>query len=318
LALATWAARILGMNPSSTAAPTRMILAEPPHITRARRRLGVGLPAARNLAFVTRPTTRCGRLREGGTVAGRGGWQAVAAACVLGATAPGCAPDKGAGELHAAQVLLEREVKGLRASVAKLDRGEPLFPEEAVVVSIAEDVVKEFVNAQLPVTIELDHFRIELKEAKATFRGTPSVTLTGTILHKDHPDFVGEVSAIGALDSIAVEEGAGTLRASVAVDHVELLKMGGLEKFLGGGTVDELARTVRKQLAGRIPKIQIPVKIEQAIDLPSITDGPVRLQGASMPLSVSVSDVVAGQGVLWIAIGVVPGELVKAPEQDAR
>jgi hypothetical protein len=251
-------------------------------------------------------------------VTGRGAWTAWGAACLLGGCAAGCAADKGAGELHAAQVLLEREVKGLRESVAKLDRGEPLFPEEAVVVSIAEDVVKEFVAAQLPVTVQLDHFRVELRDAKATFRGTPSVTLSGTIVHEDHPGFVGEVTAIGALDSIAMDAESGTLRADVAVDHVDLVRLGGLEKYIGGGTVDELARTVRKQLGGRIPKIQIPVKVEQAIELPAITEGPVRLQGASMPLAVSVSNVVAGQGVLWIAIDVVPGALVKAAGQGPR
>jgi hypothetical protein len=251
-------------------------------------------------------------------VAGRGAWTAWGAAWLLGGFAAGCAPDKGAGELHAAQVLLEREVKGLRESVAKLDLGDPLFPEDAVVVSIAEDVVKEFVGAQLPVTVELDNFRIELRDAKAMFRGAPAVTLSGTIVHRDHPGFVGEVTAIGALESIAVDAESGTLRADVAVDHVDLVRMGGLEKLIGRGTVDELARTVRKRLEGRIPKIQIPVKIEQAIELPAITEGPVRLHGASMPLAVSVSSVVAGQGVLWIAIGVVPGELVKAAGQGPR
>jgi hypothetical protein len=256
--------------------------------------------------------------REGATVSARGAWKALWAGWVLGALAAGCAPDKGAGELHAAQVLLEREVKGLREAVEKLDRGEPLFPEEAVVVSIAEEVVRGFLSAQLPVTVELDKFRIELKDARAIFRGTPSVTLTGTIVHKEHPGFVGEVSAIGALDSITVDAESGTLKANVAVDHVDLLKMGGLETFIGGGTVDELARTVRRQLGGRIPRVQIPVKIEQAIDLPAITQGPVRLHGASMPLAVSVADVVAGQGVLWIAIGVVPGELVKTDAQAPR
>ncbi len=230
---------------------------------------------------------------------------------VLGGLAAGCAADKGGGELHAAQVLLEREVAGLRGSVTKLERGEPLFPEEAVVVSIAEGVVKDFVNAQLPVAVELESFKVELKDAVASFKGSPSVTLTGSIAHKDHPDYVGEVSAIGVLDAIEVEAEAGTLRADIVVDHVDLLKMAGLENFLGGGTVDALARTLRKQLAGRLPKIQIPVKIEQAVELPSITHGPVRLQGASMPLAVSVADVVAGQGLLWIAINVVPGELVK-------
>ena len=36
----------------------------------------------------------------------------------------------------------------------------------------------------------------------------------------------------------------------------------GLEKLLSGGTVDELARTVRKQVAGKAPTVQIPVRIE--------------------------------------------------------
>jgi hypothetical protein len=230
---------------------------------------------------------------------------------VLGGLLAGCGMDKGAGELHAKQVVLEREVDGLRASVAKLERGEPLFPEEAVVVSIGEAVVKEFIGRQMPFEVEAESFTINLTRAEASFRGSPSVNLTGSIVHKGHPDYVGEVRAIGALDSIQVDASTGTLRAEVAVDHVDLLKLAGLETFLGGGTLDDLARAVRKKLTGRLPHVQIPVKIEQGIELPSVTDGPVRLQGASMPLAVSVADVVAGQGVLWIAINVVPGELVK-------
>jgi hypothetical protein len=236
---------------------------------------------------------------------------------VVGALLAGCGTDKGGGELHAKQVLLEREVKGLRASVAKLERGEPLFPEEAVVVSIAEGVVKELLTAQLPMQVEIDKFKIDLVQAEASFKGSPSVTLQGTIVHEEHADYVGEVKAIGALDSLQVDETTGTLRAEVAVDHVDVLKMGGLERFLAGGTVDELARTVRKQLAGRLPKVQIPVKIEQAIEMPSVTQGPVRLHGVSMPLAVSVLDVVASQGNLWVAIGVTPGEMVST-EKGSR
>ena len=77
------------------------------------------------------------------------------------------------------------------------------------------------------------------------------------------------------------------------------------------GRVDELARVVRKQLEGHVPEVQIPVKIEQGIELPSVTDGPVLIQGARMPLEVAVADVFAGGGLLWVAVKVVPGELVK-------
>jgi hypothetical protein len=229
----------------------------------------------------------------------------------------GCRGSQGAGALHARHAELEREVKGLRASVEKLERGDPILPQDAVVVAIGERVVKDFVTAQLPLTVDLESYRIVMTQAEATFKGSPSVDLTGSIVHKNHPDLVGEVRALGALEGIVVDPKSGTLRARVAVDHVDLLKMGGLEKFLGGGTLDDLGRAVRLQLAPRIPPIEIPVKIEQAVDLPDVTDGPVLIRGASLPLAVGVADVLAGQGVLWIAINVVPGEMTRPGEPAA-
>jgi len=230
---------------------------------------------------------------------------------LLPVLAIGCADRPRTGDLHAKLALLEREVAGLRTSVAKMERGEPVLPEQAAVVSIGEAVAKQFIDAQLPFRIEVESYVIEMKQAEASFQGTPAVVLTGSIVHVDHPDFVGEVRAIGALDAVQVDPASGTLRAKIAVDHVDLLKMGGLEKVLSGGALDELARSVRKQLAGRIPDVEIPVKIEQGIELPSVTEGPVRIQGATMPLAVSVADVLATAGTLWIAIDVVPGELVR-------
>ncbi len=207
--------------------------------------------------------------------------------------------------------MLEREVAGLREAVAKLERGEPILPEEAVVVSVSEQVVGEFLAAQLPFEIEVDKFDIRLTRGEASFRGSPSVTLTGKIVPREHPDLWGEVRAIGALEGIAIEPASGTLRARVAVDHIDLLQMAGLEALVSDAMVDGLARSVRKKLAGRLPEIQIPVRIEQRIELPSVTEGPVRIQAASMPLEVAVADVFAGQGVLWVAVNVTPGQLVK-------
>ena len=42
-----------------------------------------------------------------------------------------------------------------------------------------------------------------------------------------------------------------------------------------------------------------------------VSDGPVRLQGATLPLAASVSNVFAGQGQLWIGIRVELGEAAK-------
>jgi hypothetical protein len=234
----------------------------------------------------------------------------LVAGLVLSAAA-GCGKSDGVGELHARLSALEREAEGLRSSVAKLERGEPILPEEAVVVTVSEAVVKAFLDAQLPFEAEAGSYKIKLTRGEAHFRGSPSVYLRGSITPVDHPSLVGEVQAQGALEGLHVDADSGTLRAAIAVDHVDLVQMGGLESLLPGGSHDELARAIRKQIEGRLPAVQIPVKIEQGIELPSVTKGPVRIRGGKMPLEVGVAEVYAGRGILWVAVGVVPGEFVR-------
>ena len=101
---------------------------------------------------------------------------------------------------------------------------------------------------------------------------------------------------IGALEDIQVEPSSSTLRARIAVDHIGIEKAAGIEQLLSGSTMDEVARLVRLQLKDRLPPIQIPVKVQQSIDLPAVTTGPVRIDGARMPLQAAVSQVLAGRG----------------------
>jgi len=203
--------------------------------------------------------------------------------------------------------------------MARLNRGEPILPPTDVVVGISDATVQDILAAQLPFEAEAKGFAVSMREARLRFQGAPGITLLGTISHVDHPGLVGEVEAIGALDDIAVEPASGTLGAKVVIDHLDLVRMAGLEGYVPDGAIDELARALRHAFEGRIPPIQIPVRVEQAIAFPSVTEGPVRLQGATMPLAVSVSDVLAGRGILWIAVHVEPGEITRQepPPADA-
>jgi hypothetical protein len=166
-------------------------------------------------------------------------------------------------------------------------------------------------NAQLPFEAETEKFKVKLSEGKAVFQGSPAIHLAGTIWPSEHPDIVGEVRILGALEDIRVETEGGTLRATLALDHVDLVQMGGLEKYVPDGSLNELARRVRLALEPKLPPLQIPVTIEQAVELPTVTDGPVRIHGARMPLEIGVAEVFTGRGNLWVAIRVVPGELAK-------
>jgi hypothetical protein len=230
----------------------------------------------------------------------------------MAAVAAGCG---GGGqeeaELHARLSVLEREVEGQREVVTRLERGEPVLPMEDLVVALDESLVKELIQAQLPFEATVEGYRLWLDQAEVRFRGSPGVTLSGGIALEERPSLSGQARVIGALEGIEVNPETGVLEARIAVDHLDLIEVAGVEGFLGGGVLNELARTIRLQIDGHLPGLTIPVKVEQGIELPSVTDGPVRIQGATLPLAVRVSQVLAGQGRLWVAVHVEAGELSK-------
>ena len=236
---------------------------------------------------------------------------ALALALSLGACGGGGQEE---AELHARLTVLEREVEGLRAATGRLEGGGAALPEEDVIVALEESIVKDLLEAQLPFGAEVEGYDIWLEQAEVRFRGSPGVTLRGGIALKGRPNVSGEVRVIGALENIEVNPETGVLRATVAIDHLDLVNVAGVQGFLGGGILNTLAQTIRQQIDGKLPELTIPVKIEQNIELLSVNDGPVRIAGAAMPLEVAVSQVLAGQGRLWVAIHVEPGEFVKTGE----
>lgn len=243
-------------------------------------------------------------------------WRRAAVACAIAAAIGGCGRSEfeGGGDLRARKVVLKREVDGLRAIVARLERGEPMLPNEDVAISISGDLVRDLITAQLPFELDVERFHLRLVEAQVLFRGSPVVKLRGTLFVREKPDYVAEVAAIGALQDIDVEPATGMLKATIAIDHLSIEQAGGLEKLVSRATMDEAARTVRMQLKSSLPKLQIPVKLQQSVDLPAVTSGPVRIDGARMPIQVGVSEVMATRDVLWISVHFAPGDLVKTQE----
>lgn len=234
----------------------------------------------------------------------------IAVAALLAAAACSAKSD-GSGELHAQKVVLAREVEGLRELVARLEGGGTAVDPDDVLVAVEESLVRDLLEAQLPFQTEVDAYRVRLDHAEVTFRGSPLITLQGRVAPKDNDQMEGELRVLGALEKIRLDETSGRLSASVAVDHVDIKRIAGFESFLPGASIDELARQVRLQLQGRIPDLAIPVRVEQRIDFPALTDGPVRTEAASLPLAASVSSVFAGRGRLWVALAVKPGDVVK-------
>lgn len=236
----------------------------------------------------------------------RGGTGAAALAFALALA--GCDRGfEGAGDLRAQRVVLAREVEGLRAMVQRLERGEPMLPPNDVAIGVDEALVRDLVVAQLPFETDVDRFRVRLTGADVQFRGSPTVQLRGRLQVRDEPDLTAAVTLFGALDDVRIDHASSTLEATVAADHLTIAEATGFAQYLSGATIDEVARLVRLEIRQKLPTIRIPVKVQEAIAFPAVTDGPVRVAGARMPLEVAVSQVAAARGRLWVSVSVTPG-----------
>jgi hypothetical protein len=227
---------------------------------------------------------------------------------------------EGGGDLRAQRVVLQREVEGLRAVVARLERGEPLLPANDIAIAVDEALVRDLIVAQLPFETEVDRFHVQLTDADVQFRGSPTVQLRGRLQMREQPDLTATITLFGALSDVRIEQATSTLLATVAADHLTIAEATGLAQYLSGAAIDEAARLVRLEMRATLPTVRIPVKVQQAIEFPAVTDGPVRVDGARMPLEVAVSQVLAARGRLWVSVRVTPGAFadVDAALPEAR
>ena len=96
------------------------------------------------------------------------------AALALALVASGCGHGyEGGGELRARKKVLEREVAGLRDAVGRLERHEPLLPEQDLAVAIDDTLLQGVIAAQLPFESEIGEFQLKLEQAEVHFRGAP-------------------------------------------------------------------------------------------------------------------------------------------------
>jgi hypothetical protein len=237
------------------------------------------------------------------------------AALASAVAASGC-KDKYAGgsELHARQVVLRREVEGLRKVVARLERQEPMMPQGDASIAITDSLVREIIAAQLPLDADVDRFHVRLQDVDVVFRGNTVVRLHGTLHPRQLPILEAQVDVIGALENLAVDPSGSTLSARIAIDHLGIEKAAGLESFLSGSILSEMGRSIGLEIKDHLPQVQIPIRVQQTIDLPAVTRGPVRIDGASLPLKVTVSQVTAVRGLLWVALHFEPGEMTKTAD----
>jgi hypothetical protein len=228
----------------------------------------------------------------------------VSLACVA-VLAAGCGdPYAGANALQAEKAQLVRELEGLRESATLVSRGESLIPASDVVVAIHESLVQGLIARRLPIDIAAAPYRMALTAVEVGFKGAPTVQLRGLVTRDGLPGIAVAVRLIGALSRIEVDTTTFMLRATISADHLDIESTAGVGSLFSGSSLDDVAELLRLELVAQLPVVEIPVRIQEDILIPAVTDGPVQLASVRFPVKASVSRVFAANGRLWIGLHV--------------
>ena len=110
-----------------------------------------------------------------------------------------------------------------------------------------------------------------------------------------------EIHLYGGIDVVDLDPETGILRGRVTIFALETQRV----SLVGVPApvrrlVDDLGREQLKVFEPLLNSIEIPVRLEQKVDVPAVNQSGIKIAAASLPVQAAVVDVKAFRGKLWI------------------
>jgi hypothetical protein len=206
----------------------------------------------------------------------------------------------------AEEAVLERRRQGLMGLVQAAARG-PLVSRDAdrVLFLVDQSLVAALLATQVPreYVIE-DTYRIWVTGARITFEdGLALVRLDGRAsLVGAESQVFADVAVFGDLEILRQQPSAGVLKSRINLIAVDVRRVEVAGKRDVDDLVEKLGKSRLSAFAALASELEIPVRHEHAIEMPAVDEGPVRIEATSLPLRLSLVDVKAFKGRLWISM----------------
>ena len=195
--------------------------------------------------------------------------------------------------------LRRTQIATLERMIAQAERGE-LVTSDQIAIGISEDLVKNLLKVSLPPTIVVaERVSVKFESAQTFFRGGQAAILfraRGTSV-----DVTGASATLelgGGLEEFKFA--GGKLVARVKLNHFTILESSIGD--LAASVFDGLVRGHLDVLENAIPAIEIPVHLEQSIRIGGLNEGAVVAKPGTLPLSISVSQVLPANQRLWVLL----------------
>jgi hypothetical protein len=207
----------------------------------------------------------------------------------------------------AERAVLERQLQGLRGLIAAAEKG-PLVPFHNVLAVADEKMVQDLLQAGLPFErVVGGRYRIRVDRGEVHFDdGFGLLRLDGQATLVDAPSAASaDVTVFGGLDIVELDPESGLLRGRVKIIALNARRVGvmGVKTRAGERLVEDLGREKLDSFSALASRLEIPVRLERAVQLPAVgPGGEIRIEAATIPLDVGVVDVKAFAGRLWVCV----------------
>ena len=201
--------------------------------------------------------------------------------------------------------------------VARAEKGSLVPDGEHALVGVDERLVQSLVSTLVPADYVIaERYRVRVEQASVTFEdGLALVRLEGRAsLVGAEEDVFADVSVYGDLDVERTQQRADVLRTRIrllAVDAREVAVM--VKTPRAKQMVEDLGKARLEEFAALASTLEIPVRQSYSLQVPAAGPrGAVRIDAAEIPVQLSVLDVTAFHGRLWVSMAAAVGAAAAA------
>ncbi|MBN2371405.1 MAG: hypothetical protein JXO72_13055 [Vicinamibacteria bacterium] len=222
----------------------------------------------------------------------------------------------GSGE----RAILTRRVEKLRKLV-NASRAGSILAEHDMTLVLDQGLIAAILGAHLPwEDVVADRYRVRITEVAVECEdGLALLVMEGRVGERgvQPSDEFAALRLFGEVDVVDLDDVEGTLKGRVSLLAFEVRPAGVFERH--GATrrlLDEFGRLRIHAFETFARPFEVPVRLERVIDIPPASrHGAVRLHAGRLAVTATVSDVLAYDGRLWIALRADVTDSIESPSE---